>query len=121
VLPAPNRLRQRAEFASAVRGPRSTRAGSRLLVVHATVTDARAGCPPRVGFVVSRAVGGAVVRNRTKRRLRAITASRVGRLPAGADVVVRANPPAGQASSRELAEALDPLWDKVIGRLGGVA
>ncbi|HEX6917478.1 MAG TPA: ribonuclease P protein component [Phycicoccus sp.] len=121
MLPAPNRLRQRADFASAVRGPRSTRAGSRLLVVHATTADARAGCPPRVGFVVSGAVGGAVVRNRTKRRLRALVAARLDRLPLGADVVVRANPPAGGASSRELQAALDPLWDKVIGRLGGAS
>ena len=30
-------------------------------MVHATQTDARAGLPPRVGFVVSKAVGGAVV------------------------------------------------------------
>ncbi len=119
MLPAPNRLRQRAEFASAVRGPRSTRAGSRLLVVHATTADARAGCPPRVGFVVSRAVGGAVVRNRTKRRLRALVAARLPRVPAGIDLVVRANPAAAAASFPELGEALDPLWDRVIRRLGG--
>jgi ribonuclease P protein component len=90
-------------------------------VVHATTADARAGRPPRVGFVVSGAVGGAVVRNRTKRRLRALVAARLDRLPAGADVVVRANPPAGAASSRELQDALEPLWDKVIRRLGGVS
>ena len=81
MLPAPNRLRERWDFASVVRGPGGTRAGSRLLVVHATRTDARAGCPPRVGFVVSRAVGNAVVRNRTKRRLRALVAGAPGRGP----------------------------------------
>ncbi len=120
MLPAPNRLRERAEFTSAVRALRGSRAGSRLLVVHAHQTDARAGLPPRVGFVVSKAVGGAVVRNRTKRRLRAVVAQRLARIPTGTDVVVRANPAAAQASSRELAEALDPLVHKVIGRLGGV-
>lgn len=119
MLPAPNRLRERADFASAVRGPGSARAGSRLLVVHANVADARAGLPPRVGFVVSRAVGGAVVRTRTKRRLRALVAARLATLPAGADVVVRANPAAAQATSRELGEALDTLWHKVVRRLGG--
>ena len=92
MLPAPNRLRQRADFTSAVRSSGGLRAGSRLMVVHAHPTDARAGLPPRVGFVVSRAVGGAVVRNRTKRRLRALVASRLDRLPDGLDVVVRANP-----------------------------
>ena len=119
MLPAPNRLRSRSDFTSAVRSSGGLRAGSRLLVIHATSTDARTGRPPRVGFVVSRAVGGAVVRNRTKRRLRALVAARLGTLPLGTDVVVRANPPAGDATSWELQEALDPLLHKVIGRLGG--
>lgn len=121
MLPAPNRLRQRADFTSAVRSSGGSRAGSRLLVVHAHQTDARAGLPPRVGFVVSRAVGNAVVRNRTKRRLRALVAARLDVLPSGTDLVVRANPAAGAASSGELAAALDPLVHKVISRVGGVA
>ena len=78
-------------------------------MVHATQTDARAGLPPRVGFVVSRAVGGAVIRNRTKRRLRALVADRLPGIPAGVDLVVRANPPAATASSGELGNALDQL------------
>ena len=41
--------------------------------------------PPRVGFSVGRAVGPAVVRNRLRRRLRAMSsaAARDGRLPPG--------------------------------------
>lgn len=116
MLPAPNRLRSRSDFTSAVRGRGSARAGSRLLVVHATRTDARAGCPPRVGFVVSRAVGGAVVRNRVKRRLRAVAASLLGSVPSGVDVVVRVNPPAAAATSADLRGALEPLWHRAIGR-----
>lgn len=121
MLPAPNRLRERADFTSAVRASGGTRAGSRLLVVHAHRTDARAGEPARVGFVVSRAVGNAVVRNRTRRRLRALVAGRLDLLPPGTDVVVRVNPAAAQATSGELSAALDPLVHKVIGRLGGMA
>lgn len=121
MLPAPNRLRKRADFTSAVRSSGGARAGSRLLVVHAHRTDARTGCPPRVGFVVSRTLGNAVVRNRTRRRLRAVVADRLTLLPQGTDVVVRANPPAAGATSGELAAALEPLVHKVIGRLGGVA
>ena len=117
MLPAPHRLRDRADFATTVRGRNGARAGSRLLVVHAARTDARAGCPPRVGFVVSRAVGGAVVRNRVKRRLRALAAARVRALPSGVDLVVRANPAAADAASSQLEAVLDPLWHKVIGRL----
>lgn len=93
------------------------RFGSRLIVVHANSTDARAGLPPRVGFVVSKAVGGAVVRNRTKRRLRALLATRIDRIPAGTDVVVRANSVAAQANSRELAADLDVLLGKALAKL----
>jgi ribonuclease P protein component len=88
-----------------------------LLVVHAAVPDSRVGHPPRVGFVVSKAVGGSVVRNRTKRRLRALVAPRLGSAPAGIDVVVRANPPAADATFDELRDSLNPLWDRVIGRM----
>ena len=56
----------------------------------------------RVGFVVSKAVGNAVVRNKVKRRLRAVAAGVLPEIPAGHDVVVRANPPAAQATYAEL-------------------
>ncbi len=86
------------------------------MVVHSTQTDARAGQPPRVGFVVSRAVGSAVVRNRTKRRLRALAAGRLATIPTGPDVVVRANPAAATASFDELAADLDRLLSRVVNR-----
>jgi ribonuclease P protein component len=106
VLPARHRLRESADFTAAVRGPGASRAGGRLIVVHANRTDARADLPPRVGFVVSKAVGNAVVRNRTKRRLRAAVAIRLGDIPSGVDVVVRANPAAASVGWSELDEAV---------------
>lgn len=118
MLPAGHRLRTSSEFSAALRGPRGARAGSPLVVVHSARTDARAGQPPRVGFVVSKAVGGAVVRNRTKRRLRALMAARLAHIPAGTDVVVRANPAAAQASSTQLATELDRVLPKVLARMG---
>jgi ribonuclease P protein component len=118
VLPAGHRLRASSDFAATFRGPRGARAGSTLIVVHANQADARAGQPPRVGFVVSKAVGGAVVRNRTKRRMRALMAARVSALPAGTDLVIRANPIAAQANSADLAADLDSLLARVTARLG---
>jgi ribonuclease P protein component len=70
-------------------------------------SPADAGPVPRVGFVVSRAVGNAVVRNRTKRVLRHLMATRLEPLPCDADVVVRANPAAAGATTDELAGDLD--------------
>jgi ribonuclease P protein component len=120
VLPARHRLRSSADFAAVLQGARragGSRSGSRLLVVHANSTDARAGQPPRVGFVVSKAVGNAVVRNRTKRVLRHALAARLDRVPAGTDLVVRANPPAAGAASAELGADVDRLMGTVLRRL----
>ncbi|WP_282070353.1 ribonuclease P protein component [Janibacter hoylei] len=111
MLPARHRLTDRADFAATIRGRGARRHGSRLLVVHARVadstqTDARGDDSPRVGLVVSKAVGNAVTRTRVKRRLRAQAAELIGGLPAGADVVIRANPAAAAADSHELGDAL---------------
>lgn len=66
-----------------------------------------------MGFVVSKAVGVAVVRHRVARRLRHLMRERLGRLPAGTLVVVRALPPAAQASSRDLGSDLDAAFRKL--------
>lgn len=48
-------------------------------------------CPVRAGFVASRAaVGGAVERNRAKRRLREVFRRNQDRIPAGNDLVMQA-------------------------------
>ena len=60
------------------------------------------GEPARAGVVVSRAVGGAVVRNTVKRRLRHLLRARVAHLAPGSAIVVRALPPAAGATSAEL-------------------
>lgn len=106
MLPAQHRLRGADEFRLAVRT--GNRAGGRLLVVHAVSTSEPG--PARIGLVVSRAVGAAVVRTRVKRRLRHLMRDHAAGLPAGALVVLRAQPAAAAASyddlGRELARGL---------------
>ncbi len=102
MLPASARMNRREEFTAVVR--RGRRAGRHLLVVHALST---ASGSPRVGFVVSRAVGGSVVRHRVVRRLRHLLRPRLSGLPFGTRLVVRALPDAASASSMELAVDLD--------------
>ncbi|NLJ52513.1 MAG: ribonuclease P protein component [Intrasporangiaceae bacterium] len=117
MLAARNRLRTGADFSAVTRARGGARAGSRLLVVHANQTDSRAVRPPRVGFVVSKAVGGAVIRNRVKRRLRALMATRLPLVPAGVDLVVRAQPAAADLDSSALGTELDRLLGQALARV----
>jgi ribonuclease P protein component len=107
-------MRRSTDFDAAVRKGR--RAGRPSLVVHLTRTELHE--PARVGFVVSRAVGPAVVRNRVKRRLRHLTRERVAGLPPGTLAVVRANRSAAERSSRELAQDLDGALGTALRRAG---
>ena len=103
MLSAVHRLRASAEFSETVR--RGRRAGRPLLSVHLLVTAD--GAPPRVGLVVSKGVGGSVVRHRVSRQLRHLLRTRLETLPAGSRLVVRANPTAAAATSGALGADLD--------------
>ena len=106
MLPEVHRLRSSAEFTEVVR--RGRRASRPLLTVHALASGSAADdAPARAGLVVSKAVGGSVVRHRTSRRLRHLLRDRIGALPAGLRLVVRAAPGAGTAPSSALAVDLD--------------
>jgi ribonuclease P protein component len=70
---------------------------------------------PRIGFVVSRAVGPAVTRNQVKRRLRHLARQLTDSLPPHGMLVVRALPAAATATYAELSEELDRCLDKARG------
>jgi ribonuclease P protein component len=73
-----------------------------------------AGAPARIGFVVSRAVGPSVVRHRVQRRLRHLCLDRLGELPAGSEIVVRALPPSAHATYQELGADLDRCLQRTV-------
>ncbi|WP_446211981.1 ribonuclease P protein component [Micromonospora sp. IBSANI012] len=123
MLTAAQRLRRSNDFAAAVRGGR--RAGRGAVVVHLTLPatpeptattspePARVSgtetisAPTRAGFVVSKAVGPAVVRNKVRRRLRHLVRERLAALPEGSTLVVRALPAAAEANYLRLGADLD--------------
>ena len=123
MLPAEHRLRRQADFSEVVR--RGRRASRPLLTVHVltgtpSIDTPHPGTPAdgapavtRAGLVVSKGVGGSVVRHRTARRLRHLLRDRLELLPPGSRLVVRASPAAGQATSALLAADLDAALGSV--------
>ena len=131
MLPQQSRMRRPEDFRLVLRTGR--RAGGSVLAGHlllaagsvspggqsppappiGLVGEVRSGDPAKVGFIVSRAVGSAVVRNRVKRRLRELMRGRLASLPRGCLLVLRAYPAAASARQADLAADLD----LVIGRL----
>jgi ribonuclease P protein component len=86
-------------------------------VVHLHLTDE--SVPARCGFVVSKAVGSAAVRNTVKRRLRHLMREKMPHLPEGSMLVVRALPAAAHADSPALDADLDSAVRRLLRRGGG--
>ena len=113
---------------------RGVRVGRPTLVVHAaripdgdaTVGAGAGRSAPRVGFIVNRSLGNAVIRNRVKRRLRHLVAARVAEAPAeigvagigigGIDIVVRALPRAATDPARVPID-FESAWRDAVSRL----
>ncbi len=101
-----HRLRSSLEIAEVKDGGRALRGAHCMLLVLA-----QPGVPTRIGFIASkRGVGGAVERNRARRRLREILRRRWPRIPdAGYRILVIAHRGALTASHQELASDLERL------------
>ncbi len=92
-----HRLSRSRDFDTVYRKGRSV--STRFLVLYSFPREDDPEGDPRLGLAVSRQIGGAVERNRLKRRLRASFGERAPQLPAGHDFVLIARP--------GLAEAVD--------------
>lgn len=97
------RLKRRKDIAAVFSGGRAYARGPLVVRVRA---NPETPCP-RYAFAASRKVGGAVVRNRIKRRLR--EAARAGKAEGQVDVVVIARPQARDATYQDLARTLRRL------------
>ncbi|MEQ8246522.1 MAG: ribonuclease P protein component [Alphaproteobacteria bacterium] len=103
------RLTRRSDF------ERLTRRGNKqvmpgLVLQSKERADACVSAPTRVGFTVSKKVGGAVARNRAKRRLRAAVATALKDARPGLDVVL-----VGRKAT------LERPWTQLVADLRGAA
>jgi len=73
--------------------------GARVITSFMTTGESRAA---RFGFIISKQVGNAVVRNTVRRRLKAVCAEALSRVPEGTDVVIRALPSSATATYADL-------------------
>jgi len=83
-FPKSSRLLRHADFQSVYEEGRKHFSGN----LTAFYRDRKDHAGPRVGFTVGKALGGAVQRNRIRRRLRAAVRQRLNRLSGSLDVVV---------------------------------
>ena len=105
------RLRERRDFDAVFREGIRVSRGPLMLRARARGDDA----PGRFGFAVSSRLGGAVLRNRIKRRLRAIAQRCQAE---GLDIVVIARDGAQRADFKTLDESLRELVRLAVKRLG---
>lgn len=98
MLARPNRLTRGAEYKTVVRRGDKC-AGAHTVMYVVASGESRAA---RFGFIVSKQVGSAVVRNTVRRRLKAVCAGNLAHVRAGSDVVIRALPGAASAGFHEL-------------------
>ncbi|MBW9092641.1 ribonuclease P protein component [Microbacterium jejuense] len=98
MLARANRLTRGADYKAVVRRGRRCAGAHTVTYVSRVETDG----PARFGFIVSRQVGGAVVRNSVRRRLKALCYESLEGVTPGNDIVIRALPTAASASFSEL-------------------
>ncbi|MFB4349848.1 ribonuclease P protein component [Microbacterium sp. CR_7] len=112
MLARPFRLTRGSDYRLVVR--RGSRCGgARVVTSMLTTGESRAA---RFGFIISKQVGTAVVRNTVRRRLKAVCAEALPRVPEGTDVVIRALPASASASYAELSADVN----RCLGRLSQV-
>ncbi|MGB7051825.1 MAG: ribonuclease P protein component [Acidimicrobiales bacterium] len=114
MTPRIGRIRSQRVFAALRKAPARGRSGP-IGVSFAQVAEPGG---PLVGFAVSRRVGGAVVRNRLRRRIRAVMRDLAPSLQDGA-YLVSAAPGATMVAASELREAVTRATQQALARREG--
>ena len=112
MLAQQHRMRTKVQFSETTRS--GVRTGRRNLVLYAVKKHDE---PTLAGFIVSKAVGNAVTRNKTKRRLRGLAAETITQHPTGYWIAIRALPASASASWDELKNDYDSAMVAVLAKI----
>ncbi|WP_164913000.1 ribonuclease P protein component [Mycobacteroides franklinii] len=108
MLPTRHRMTKSSEFRQTVK--RGVRTAHADLVIHLQRSCVDSSCGqvegPKVGLIVGKSVGGAVVRHRVSRRLRHVAAELLPKLEPVDRMVIRALPSSSTALSASLRQQL---------------
>ncbi|AZC12769.1 ribonuclease P protein component [Microbacterium sp. ABRD28] len=110
MLARSHRLTRGSDYKAVVRRGRRC-AGAHTVTYAMRAADSTA---PRFGFIVSRQVGGAVVRNTVRRRLKAVCAEALPDVGEGRDIVIRALPSAANATFADLRDEVTRCLSRKI-------
>lgn len=113
-FPKSSKLLRHADF------QRVYKQGRRHFAAHMTVFCLRreTGSGPRVGLTVGRVLGGAVERNRIKRRLREAVRYNLASLPVAVDVVINPKKSALAADFTVLKDEVAGAFEKIMSTAG---
>jgi ribonuclease P protein component len=96
-----HRLSRSRDFDAVYRQGRSV--STRFLVLYRFDREGDTGSEARLGIAVPKKIGGAVARNRIKRRLREVWREVLPEVPPGADYVLLVRAPLAEAEGRDTA------------------
>ena len=108
-----NRLSRSRDFDAVYRNGRSV--STRFLVLYRFERESEGDGEARLGIAVPKKIGGAVVRNRIKRRLREVWRELLPEVPRGADYVLLVRAPLAEAEGRD-ADWLRARVEEILGK-----
>lgn len=108
-----HRLSRSRDFDAVYRQGRSV--STRFLVLYRFDREGDAGGEARLGIAVPKKIGGAVTRNRIKRRLREVWREVLPEVPPGADYVLLVRAPLAEAEGRDAAWLRERVTD-ILGK-----
>ena len=108
-----NRLSRSRDFDAVYRNGRSV--STRFLVLYRFDREGEDDGEARLGIAVPKKIGGAVVRNRIKRRLREVWRELLSEVPPGADYVLLVRAPLAEAEGRD-SDWLRERVEEILGK-----